>query len=70
MNLKTWQKATPFPEKVAASTEQQLASMEEITASAKTLSTMAEELQELISRFKHCVGACAAHFYDNSIFLI
>ena len=40
-------------EEVAASTEEQLASMEEITASAKTLSVMAEELQELVSRFKY-----------------
>lgn len=40
-------------EEVAASTQEQLASMEEIAASAKTLSFMAEELNELISKFKH-----------------
>lgn len=37
---------------VAASTEEQLASMEEITASANSLSKMAMNLQELISKFK------------------
>jgi methyl-accepting chemotaxis protein len=37
---------------VAASAEEQNASMEEITASAQSLSTMAGELQGLISRFK------------------
>jgi len=40
-------------EQVAASTEEQLASMEEITASAQALSSMAEELKELISVFKY-----------------
>ncbi|MFE8697686.1 methyl-accepting chemotaxis protein [Cytobacillus sp. FJAT-53684] len=40
-------------EEVAASTEEQLASMEEISASAKSLSFMAEELNKLISKFKH-----------------
>lgn len=37
---------------VSAATEQQLASMEEITASANSLSVTAEELQELIKKFK------------------
>jgi methyl-accepting chemotaxis protein len=37
---------------VAASTEEQLASMEEITASANALSKMAMNLQELMSKFK------------------
>ncbi|MDL4843211.1 methyl-accepting chemotaxis protein [Aquibacillus rhizosphaerae] len=37
---------------VAASTEEQLGSMEEITASAESLSQMAEELQDLVKRFK------------------
>lgn len=40
-------------EEVAASAEEQLASMEEITASAQSLSNMAEDLKELISRFKY-----------------
>lgn len=39
-------------QEVSAATEQQLASMEEISASAAALSQMAEELQELIHRFK------------------
>ena len=39
-------------EEVAASTEEQLASMEEIAASSQSLSTMAEDLNVLISRFK------------------
>lgn len=37
---------------VAASAEEQLASMEEITASSNSLSTLAEDLQKLISKFK------------------
>ncbi len=37
---------------VAAAAEEQLASMEEITSSAASLSTMAEELQALVSKFK------------------
>ncbi|MGR5863889.1 hypothetical protein ACT7DZ_03970 [Bacillus cereus] len=37
---------------VAASAEEQLASMEEIGSAAGTLSQMAEELQGLIDRFK------------------
>lgn len=37
---------------VSSATEEQLASMEEITSSALALSSMAEELQQLISRFK------------------
>lgn len=37
---------------VSASTEQQLASMEEIRASAASLSQMAEELQDVVQRFK------------------
>ncbi|MEK4873678.1 methyl-accepting chemotaxis protein [Bacillus sp. FSL W8-0102] len=40
-------------EEVASSTEEQLASMEEISASAKLLSSMAEELKEVISNFKY-----------------
>nr|WP_077210827.1 methyl-accepting chemotaxis protein [Bacillus dakarensis] len=40
-------------EEVAASTEEQLASMEEISASANSLSTMAEDLKELIAKFKY-----------------
>nr|WP_077212952.1 methyl-accepting chemotaxis protein [Bacillus dakarensis] len=40
-------------EEVAASTEEQLASMEEISASANALSTMAEDLKGLISKFKY-----------------
>ncbi|WAH37162.1 methyl-accepting chemotaxis protein [Alicyclobacillus dauci] len=39
-------------ETVSAATEEQLASMEEIAASANSLSRMAEELQQVISRFK------------------
>ncbi|MFB9325639.1 methyl-accepting chemotaxis protein [Paenibacillus aurantiacus] len=37
---------------VSASTEEQLAQMEEMTSSAAALSQMAEELQELIGKFK------------------
>ncbi|MEH7383229.1 methyl-accepting chemotaxis protein [Bacillus sp. JJ1533] len=37
---------------MSASTEEQLAAMEEITASSTSLTKMAEELQELIKRFK------------------
>ncbi|MFV2049815.1 methyl-accepting chemotaxis protein [Metabacillus litoralis] len=37
---------------VAASAEEQLASMEEVTASANSLSTLAEDFQKLINRFK------------------
>ncbi|MED4377603.1 methyl-accepting chemotaxis protein [Schinkia azotoformans] len=40
-------------EEVAASTEEQMASMQEITASANTLSSKAEELNQLISKFKY-----------------
>ncbi|WP_396129723.1 hypothetical protein [Exiguobacterium mexicanum] len=36
---------------VAATTEDKLGSMEEIAQSAKSLADMAEELQELVSRF-------------------
>ncbi|MEN8701670.1 methyl-accepting chemotaxis protein [Bacillus infantis] len=39
-------------EEVAASTEEQLASMEEIALSSKSLSSMADELKDLISHFK------------------
>jgi methyl-accepting chemotaxis protein len=37
---------------IAASTEEQLASMEEVAAASQTLSDMAEELQGLIGKFK------------------
>ncbi|MCY7725643.1 hypothetical protein MWG60_16155, partial [Bacillus pumilus] len=37
---------------IAASAEEQLASMEEISSSSTTLSQMAEELRDLIKRFK------------------
>nr|WP_077214870.1 methyl-accepting chemotaxis protein [Bacillus dakarensis] len=40
-------------EEVAASTQEQLASMEEISASASSLSKMAEELKDLIAKFKY-----------------
>lgn len=40
-------------EEVAASTEEQLASMQDISASAKSLSDMAEELHEIITKFKY-----------------
>lgn len=39
-------------ENVAASTEEQLASIEEISYASNSLSTLAEELQSMISRFK------------------
>lgn len=39
-------------QEVAATTEEQLASMQEITASASSLNSMAEELQQAVSRFK------------------
>ncbi|MCY8514583.1 hypothetical protein, partial [Bacillus atrophaeus] len=37
---------------IAASAEEQLASMEEISSSANTLAQMAEELRDLTKRFK------------------
>ncbi|MBM7605928.1 methyl-accepting chemotaxis protein [Metabacillus crassostreae] len=37
---------------VSSSTEEQLAAMEEITASSSTLSNMAEELQKIVGKFK------------------
>ena len=37
---------------VASATEEQLASMEEITAASATMSTMAEDLQVLVNKFK------------------
>ncbi|MBY0123814.1 methyl-accepting chemotaxis protein [Bacillus sp. S/N-304-OC-R1] len=40
-------------EEVAATTEEQLASMEEVSNSAKALTKMAEELNELITKFKY-----------------
>jgi methyl-accepting chemotaxis protein len=43
---------TMHSQTVAASTEEQLASMEEITAASNTLATLASELQENIERFK------------------
>ncbi|PLR94430.1 methyl-accepting chemotaxis protein [Bacillus sp. T33-2] len=39
-------------EEVAASTEEQLASMEEINSSAQSLAYMADELKDLVSKFK------------------
>ncbi|MBM7661568.1 methyl-accepting chemotaxis protein [Bacillus mesophilus] len=46
------QETSMHSQNVAASTEEQLASMEEITASANSLSSLAEDLQKLISKFK------------------
>ncbi len=40
-------------EEVAASTEEQLAAMEEITSSSHTLSVMADELHEIIKKYKY-----------------
>lgn len=37
---------------IASSSEEQLATMEEVTASANTLQNMAEQLRELVNRFK------------------
>lgn len=37
---------------ISAASEEQLATMEEVTSSATTLATMAEQLQMLVSRFK------------------
>ncbi|WNS75236.1 methyl-accepting chemotaxis protein [Bacillus sp. DTU_2020_1000418_1_SI_GHA_SEK_038] len=45
-------KTTADSQNVSAATEEQLASMQEITASASSLSYMAEELQEIIKQFK------------------
>jgi methyl-accepting chemotaxis protein len=39
-------------QEVSAATEEQLASMQEIAASAASLSYMAEELQESVRKFK------------------
>ncbi|HHY74678.1 MAG TPA: methyl-accepting chemotaxis protein [Bacillus bacterium] len=38
-------------QRVAASTEQQLASIEEISAAARTLANMADDLQQIVSKF-------------------
>ncbi|GGF99280.1 methyl-accepting chemotaxis protein [Paenibacillus abyssi] len=46
------QEAAGNAQSVAAAAEEQLASMEEITSSAQTLSGMAEELQDVIRKFK------------------
>ncbi|MEH7389834.1 methyl-accepting chemotaxis protein [Bacillus sp. JJ1474] len=45
-------KTTADSQNVSAATEEQLASMQEIAASASSLSYMAEELQEIINQFK------------------
>lgn len=37
---------------VAAASEQQLATMQEIAASANSMSQLAEELQELLNKFR------------------
>ena len=44
--------ASEESQNVAASSEEQLASMEEITASSEALSKLAQDLQELVSKFK------------------
>jgi methyl-accepting chemotaxis protein len=41
-----------YAQSVAASTEEQLASMEEISSASSILSEMAMNLQELVSKFK------------------
>ncbi|WP_396021210.1 methyl-accepting chemotaxis protein [Bacillus sp. S/N-304-OC-R1] len=45
-------RTTADSQNVTAATEEQLASMQEITASASSLSYMAEDLKELIKKFK------------------
>ena len=44
--------ATGHSQNVAAATEEQLASMEEITSASNNLSKMASDLQELLGSFK------------------
>ncbi|MBM7680811.1 methyl-accepting chemotaxis protein [Pullulanibacillus pueri] len=58
-NVKTFEEVSEISEQtsagvqdVSASTEEQLASMEEISSSAEVLSEMAEELQQIIEKFK------------------
>jgi methyl-accepting chemotaxis protein len=46
------EKTSSSNQKVSAATEEQLATMEEITSSAISLSKMAEDLQDLIGKFK------------------
>lgn len=46
------ERATADTEEVAAASEQQTATMQEITAASDTLSHMAEQLQNLVARFK------------------
>ncbi|NRF95551.1 cache domain-containing protein [Paenibacillus frigoriresistens] len=46
------QKAAAGTQSVSAATEEQLASMEEITSSSATLSSIAEELQSSVDKFK------------------
>ncbi|MDQ0341020.1 methyl-accepting chemotaxis protein [Caldalkalibacillus uzonensis] len=46
------EQSTGHSQNVAASAEEQNASMEEISAAASTLAKMAEDLQQLVSRFK------------------
>ncbi|MNF07660.1 Methyl-accepting chemotaxis protein McpA [compost metagenome] len=44
--------ASDGSQNVAAASEEQLASMEEVAASAQFLGTMMQELQDLLSKFK------------------
>ncbi|TVY08303.1 methyl-accepting chemotaxis protein [Paenibacillus cremeus] len=46
------QEAASGTQNISAATEEQLASMEEITATSSTLLSLAEELQDLVSKFK------------------
>lgn len=46
------EKTSASSQEVSAATEEQLATMEEITSSALSLSKMAEDLQDLIGKFK------------------
>lgn len=46
------EKTSASSQEVSAATEEQLATMEEITSSAMSLSKMAEDLQDLIGKFK------------------
>jgi methyl-accepting chemotaxis protein len=45
-------KSAEEAESVSAATEEQLASMEEISTSSRALATLAQELQTAVSRFR------------------
>ncbi|MBK3494722.1 cache domain-containing protein [Viridibacillus sp. YIM B01967] len=51
-NTHATKEASEHSQRVAATTEEQLAAMQEVTSSTKSLSKLAVELQDLVSKFK------------------